>query len=287
VLALQKKYRPISVVLRFLTIVAGLAIALLVMAKSRSALGLPMGTASLEGIRLKFLTWLTICLFSIPLAFYLSRVFVYGAFALLMVSGSRFTTAEAKQFALYRSYPSGWLQLSAPEPIEPIQAVGSDISRDDKKKALVAGLISDNEEAVAAFGESDNCVVVDWRDGFEEILEALTPFVPHGYLQVKKLGNTNWKIRAGDRPPHKIEFAKNTKQEELFVTLNEVLRPDFELRQYTSVDGDGYSLFVAPTAWWHSFADEHPRVLAKYFLSATRLAAHQRKHFLARLISKP
>jgi len=257
------------------------------MAKSRSALGLPMGNASLEGIRLKFLAWLTICLFSIPLAFYLSRVFLYGALALLMVSARKFTSDEAKQFALYGSYPSAWLESHARQPIEPMRAVGSDDWRDDKNETLISGLISDNEEAVAAFGESDNCVVVDWRDGAEEIFESLTPFLPQGYLQVEKPGTSKWTIRAGDRPPRNVEFPQNTKQEEFFVALNEVLAPDFELWQYTPVHGDGYSLFVAPTAWWQSFADEHPRVLAKYFLSATRLAAYQRKSYLARLLSKP
>jgi len=284
---LQERHRLISAVLSSLTILTGLAIALLVMAKSRSVLGLPMGNAPLEGIRLKFLTWLVICLVSIPLAFYLSRVSLYGAFGLLMVSVGKFTSSEAKQFALRGSYPSAWLASHARQPLEARRVLESEDRRGSQNERLISGLISDNEEAVAAFGESDNCIVVDWRDGAEEIFEALTPFLPQGYLRVEKLGSTEWTVQAGNRPPRAIEFSKNTKKEEFFVALNEALVPDFELWQYTPVDGDGYSLFLAPTAWWQSLAEKHPRTLAKYFHSTNRLAAYWRKSYLARLLSNP
>jgi hypothetical protein len=129
--------------------------------------------------------------------------------------------------------------------------------------------------------------VFDWRDGAEEIFAALTPFLPQGYLRVEKRGNSNWTVQMGDRSPRTIKFSRKTKHEEFFVSLNEMLAPDFELRQYTPVEGDGYSLFLAPSAWWQSFADKHPRTLAKYFLSVNRLAAYWRKGYLARLFGKP
>lgn len=154
-------------------------------------------------------------------------------------------------------------------------------------QTLISGLISDDDEAVAAFGESDNCVVVDWRDGADEILEAVAAFLPQGYFRIERRGSAEWAIQAGERPAHTVEFPQGIKQEQFFVALNQVLAPDFELWQYTPVNGDGYSLFLAPSAWWHSFAAEHPRVLAKYFLSADRLAAHMRKSYFARLFSKP
>lgn len=284
---LQKKYRWIPIALNLLTILTSCVITLLVMYKSRSALGLPMDRGSLEGIRLKFITWLIICLFSIPMAFYLSRAFLYRAFGLLMVFVGKFTSSEANNFALHDSYPSAWQELHADQSLEAVRVVGSENRSRNRSETLISGLISDNKEAVAAFGESDNCVVVDWRDGAEEIFEALKPFLPQGYLRVDRFGNTKWTVQAGNREPHTIEFSKGTKHEEFFVALNEVLVPDFELWQYTPVDGDGYSLFLAPTEWWRSFADKHPRVLAKYFLSISRLAAYRRKSYLERILSKP
>ena len=263
--------------MNWLTILMGCAIMVLVMYKSRSALGLPMGRASLEGIRVKFLSWLAICLVSIPLGLYSARVILHRVFGLLMVLAGKFTSVEAKKFLLDGSYPSAWLAPAARRPLKAMPTA----------EALISGLISDNEEAVAAFGESDTCVVVDWRDGAEEIFEAVTPFLPQGYLRVEQRGGIAWTVHAGDRPARTVESTQTTKQEEFFVALNDVLAPDFELRQYTPVNGDGYSLFLASSAWWQSFAAEHPKVLAKYFLSADRLAAYWRKNFLARLFSKP
>ena len=42
-------------------------------------------------------------------------------------------------------------------------------------ETLLSRLLAGDKEAVEAFGESDNCVVVDWRAGLPEILEAITP----------------------------------------------------------------------------------------------------------------
>jgi hypothetical protein len=152
---------------------------------------------------------------------------------------------------------------------------------------LISGLVSDDEEAVAAFGESDSCVVVDWRDGAEEIFEAVVPFLPSGYLRIESRSSTEWAVQAGSRPECIVLFLSDTKQEDFFVSLNQVLAPDYELWQYTPFIGDGYSLLLAPCAWWQAFSHEHPRVLAKYFLSANRLAAYMRKSYFARLFSKP
>lgn len=204
-----------------------------------------------------------------------------------MVSFGKFTPNEAKQFAILGNYPNAWRESHARQSPEPTRVLESEYWRGNKIETLFSGLISGDEEAVAAFGESDNCVVVDWRDGAEEIFEALMPFLPQDYLRVAKLRNTEWTVQAGDRPPRTIKFSRYTKQEEIFVVLNEVFAPDYELRQYIPADGDGYSLFLAPTAWWQSFADKHPRTLAKYFLSTNRLAAYWRKGYLARLLSKP
>lgn len=284
---LKNKYRRLATALGWLTVIAALVIVVIVMAKTRTALGLPPGRASLDGIRLKFLAWLTIILVSIPLSFYLARVLLHGAFGLLMMAAGRFTANEARSFAFQGGYPDAWFDSDTGRSFTTEQALKSTDSRNDTPETLIAGLIAGNQEAVDTFGESHICVVVDWRDGAAEILEALTPFLPPGYLQFKKRGRTKWVVQAGDRPPRTIEFTKDTKQERFFVALNQLLAPDFELWRYTPMDGDGYSLYLAPAAWWRTFADQHPKALAKYFVSVERLAAYWQKSYLARLFSKP
>ena len=152
---------------------------------------------------------------------------------------------------------------------------------------LITGLISDNEEVIAAFGESDNCIVIDWRDGPEEIFEALIPFLPSGYLRIENRSSTEWLVQTENQPERIVLVAPETKHEDFFVSLNQVLAPDYELWQYTPVNGDGYSLYLAPSPWWKSFAAEHPGVLAKYFLSLNRLAAYMKKRYFVRLFSRP
>lgn len=153
--------------------------------------------------------------------------------------------------------------------------------------ALIAGLFSDDENAIAAFGESDICVVIDWRDGAEEILDAIMPFLPRDYLAAERQGDTEWVIQAGARAAQTVEYGPETKQEAFFVVLNELLAPEFELRQYRPVNGDGYALYLAPKEWWNSFATAHPKVMEKYFLAAERLAAYMKKSYFMRLFSKP
>lgn len=149
-------------------------------------------------------------------------------------------------------------------------------------EALIAGLVSDDENAVAAFGESDICVVIDWRDGAEEILDAVMPFLPQDYLAAERQGDTEWVILAGARAAQTVEYGPETRQEAFFVVLNELLAPEFELRQYRPVNGDGYALYLAPKKWWNSFATAHPKVVEKYFLPAERLAAYMRKSYFKR-----
>ncbi len=151
----------------------------------------------------------------------------------------------------------------------------------------IAGLIANDEDAVLAFGGADNCVVVDWRDGAREIFATLNQFHPNGYLTVNERAELDWEVRAGNRPPANVRFSPQTKQEEIFVTINQLLAPDFALWQYRPADGDAYSLFLAPSEWWRSLATEHPKVPEKYFLSAERLAAYWKKSYFARLFSKP
>jgi hypothetical protein len=154
-------------------------------------------------------------------------------------------------------------------------------------KQLVERLLSDSEGAIAAFGESDTCAVIDWRDGAAEIIDAVIPFLPEAYLTVEAHGDAELAIRAGGREAQTVQVGEHIKQEDLFVALNRVLAPEYELRQYRPGDGDCYSLFLAPSKWWQSLAETHPAALEKYFLSAERLQAYTRKGFFERLFSKP
>lgn len=152
---------------------------------------------------------------------------------------------------------------------------------------LLLEVFEGSQSAIDQFSESGICAVIDWRYGLEEIAEALAPFLPQGYLQLESSEEASYRVSAGGRDPHPISISKALRQEDLIEFLNGVLKPSFELRQFTPVDGDGYSIYVAPPELWHRLEQDHPVATEKYFLSIERLAAYWRKGYWARLFSKP
>jgi hypothetical protein len=97
--------------LSWLMVAAGCVLVGVVMFKTRAALGLPMGRAPLEGIRLRFLAWAGITLLSIPTLFYCGMVLVGSVFAGIMLISGRFSRDEAAAFALFAQPPERWLHV--------------------------------------------------------------------------------------------------------------------------------------------------------------------------------
>jgi hypothetical protein len=153
-------------------------------------------------------------------------------------------------------------------------------------QALLQRVLDGDQSAIAQFVESDNCAVIDWRDGLPELVAAVEPFLPEGYLRLEpKRGE--FLLYAGGRDPKAVKMQAQSRQEDLIASLNGALIPDFELRQFTPIEGDGYALFVAPATVWQDMERSHAIAVQKYFLSAERLVAYWRKGYLARLFSKP
>ncbi len=153
-------------------------------------------------------------------------------------------------------------------------------------RALLNRVLKGEAEAIEQFGEADHCAVVDWKDDLEAIVGAVAAFIPSGFLQVQPLsaGGQQLVLADGtkiDAPPSPV------RQEELIALVNRAIAPQFELRRFRPVDGDGYSLFVAPADVWSELERTHPEATERYFLGAERLAAFWRKGFVGRLFSKP
>lgn len=154
-------------------------------------------------------------------------------------------------------------------------------------RALLERVLHEDPESIALFGESDHCAVIDWRDGPEDIVGAIAPFLPEGYLSVSRSGEGTGALLVRGKPPRPVTLAPRPKQEPWLLILNEALAPEFELRQFRPFDGDGYSVFVAPTVLWREIEESHAAATERLFLSARRLALHWSKGYLARLFSKP
>jgi hypothetical protein len=77
---------------------------------SRVMLGLPLEAGSLEGLGLKFVTWIVVILAATPILLICSLRLVRGIFSLLMIAAGKFTFAQARAFARSATPPERWLQ---------------------------------------------------------------------------------------------------------------------------------------------------------------------------------
>jgi asparagine synthase (glutamine-hydrolysing) len=48
---------------------------------------------------------------------------------------------------------------------------------------LLQRVLDGDKSAEIQFGESEYCAIIDWRDGAQEIVEAVASFLPDGYLE--------------------------------------------------------------------------------------------------------
>jgi hypothetical protein len=152
-------------------------------------------------------------------------------------------------------------------------------------RALLERVLQGDPESVVLFGEAEHCAVVDWRDGFPQIVAAVAAFLPAGHLHIGGVIGGDNAVTVKGKPS--LAPPQSTKQEALLLHINQALRPDFELRQFRPADGDSYSIFVAPESVWQEIDRSHPKASEKYFLSIERLAAFWSKSYFARMFSKP
>lgn len=280
----RNKYRWLHALTAGSTVTLGSVLMALAILGSRAALGLPMGSAPLDGVRPQFIAWIVLCIASIPAAFIAASAVVTRIVGWLLVHVGR-CTSERARFLVTFAPGASWKETNSSWTA--LRFTGNNPATMQAQGTVLDGLLAGDKTAIDAFGDNDNCVVVDWREGAVEIFDALADFLPPGYLQAERHGRSGWCVSAGGRPARTLKYSSKTKKEEFFVLLNEALAPDFELRHYAPHNGDSYVLFLAPRAWWLSFTQMHPKAAQKYFLSAERVATYWNKGYLARLFSKP
>ncbi|MBD9480575.1 hypothetical protein [Pseudoxanthomonas sp. PXM02] len=155
------------------------------------------------------------------------------------------------------------------------------------KKSLLHRVLEGNEEAIAMFGEADNCAVIDWKAGPLDIVEAIADFLPDGYLTLGRVTATSCELMVTGKRPFCAQILSRATQENLLLSINQAVQPEYELRQFRPSYGDGYSLYVAPRSVWSEIERSNPEASESLFLSAPRLAAYWSKSYLVRMFSKP
>jgi hypothetical protein len=152
---------------------------------------------------------------------------------------------------------------------------------------LLKRVLAGDADAIEAFGSVDNCAVIDWRSGLPEMADEIAAKLPDGYFKILSSATDQLVVEVGSRPKEIVSATPETKQEELLLRLDRLLHPDYEMRQFRPIDGDGYSIYIADSSTWSSIERTDARAVENYFLCIPRLAAHWKKGFFARLFSKP
>jgi hypothetical protein len=127
-------------------------------------------------------------------------------------------------------------------------------------------LIDGGENELIEFGRCKYCVVVDWRDDAEQILDTVKKQLPEGYLQFRQIDKETFEIESHGIT-HRLKAPENADVEGILQEVNRALLPNHEMRIFQPTIGDGYSLLLRPAIWWSDFAATHPARLRKLFVT--------------------
>jgi hypothetical protein len=152
---------------------------------------------------------------------------------------------------------------------------------------LLKRVLAGDADAIAEFGDGDNCAIVGWRAGLAEIADEIAAKLPDGYFKILSTTTDELVVEVGSRTKEIVSASPETKQEELLLRFDRLLHPEYEMRQFRPFDGDGYSLYIAASSTWSSLERTDAKAIEDYFLSMPRLEAYWKKGYFARLFSKP
>lgn len=107
---LEERYRRITTRLGWITVAVSCLALITFMYYSRLMLGIPLEGGSMEGMRLKMLSWIVLIILVVPFAFFAGMVLVNGAFGFVMFMLGKFSWRQAIDFSWRARYPDKWYQ---------------------------------------------------------------------------------------------------------------------------------------------------------------------------------
>ena len=109
---LEERYRLLTTRMGWVTVAIGCLALIAVMYNTWLMFGLPLEGGSIEGLRLKLISWVVVTIVIVPFAFYAGMVLVYGAFGIIMLLLGKFSRQQALDFACRAKYPGDWYKTN-------------------------------------------------------------------------------------------------------------------------------------------------------------------------------
>jgi hypothetical protein len=137
----------------------------------------------------------------------------------------------------------------------------------DAERVLVDG----PDDAIAAFIES-HAAVVDWRDEFEDILDAFSRFLPAEYLAMDAEYEDVVLITSADALAEVPLDGEAPFGLDVAAAIAQLLPPDFEAHAFrATLASDTHCYLVRPRAWWNAFRGRHSERHDLVFAAADEL----------------
>ncbi len=99
--------------LGWVTVGAGCLVLTIVMYNTWLMFGLPLEGGSIEGFRLKLISWIVLTVVIVPIAFYTGMILIYGAFSITMFVFGKLTWHQVVELTWYAKYPKEWYKSNA------------------------------------------------------------------------------------------------------------------------------------------------------------------------------
>jgi hypothetical protein len=132
-------------------------------------------------------------------------------------------------------------------------------------------LVKGNEEELDEYINSKACIIVDWREEDDAIIEMVCKRIPEAGMSFKF--NDDYSDLLITYKGSQTNVGLTLSMQDRYITiraLSRVLAGDFEIRAFKqTLDSDTHSLYVKPCAWWAEMDARFPNRMKRLFVKIT------------------
>jgi len=133
-------------------------------------------------------------------------------------------------------------------------------------------LLKGTEEELDEYAyDSDACVVVDWREEDDVIIEMVSEKIPEAGLGFEF--NEDFSDLVISYKGHETNVGLTLSMKDRYITIRGLCRAlvrDYEIRVFKrTLESDTHSLYVKPCAWWAEMDARFPNRMKRLFAKIT------------------
>jgi len=144
------------------------------------------------------------------------------------------------------------------------------ISAGDEQMKVVIDpvLLSGDDAAIAEFAsDTDQCVVVDWREDEGDLIDYVIDKIPDAGLSFAEDESSEDLVLLYKGRMQPVGLTHSPRDRYITIrALNRILAGDYEMRVFrVTLDWDTHSFYLKPCSWWREAEQGHPQEIARVF----------------------